>query len=169
LAGIASVAVGSERELETAIALYIAQGYVLSNRSSLGATMFKKKEFRIVWAVIGFFLCILPLLIYLIVYASQSDQTVQIHLSSVGRLELPAPQGYGYGQRSADGQWWWDGRAWQPVAQPTLPAQSTPSQATPAQPALSSEWLSTPEPGAERPSESGGATPPSQAEPTPPQ
>jgi hypothetical protein len=164
LAGIASVGVGSERELETAIALYIAQGFVLSNRSSMGATMFKKKEFRIVWAVVGFFLCILPLLIYLIVYASQSDQTVQIQLVPAGsQSQLPAASAQMVGTRSADGQWWWDGTAWQQV-----PQQTSTVQPSLPQPAATSDWLPAPDPGAEPSGEPRPVTPP-EAEPTPPQ
>jgi len=158
------VRVYSDHEMETAIAAYIAQGFVVSNRTPVGATMFKKKEFQIVWAVVGFFLCLLPLLVYLIVYASQSDQMVQIALAPGGPLTLPSsPITQLVGTRSDDGHWWWDGKAWQPMVQPTLPAQSPLLQSSSA-----SDWLPAPEPGAEHPTESGDATPPQEAKPNPP-
>ena len=68
---VMTVPVTSVDELESAIMSYIAQGFTLQNRTPAAVTMFKKKEFNILWAVIGFFLCILPLLIYCIVYATQ--------------------------------------------------------------------------------------------------
>ena len=166
MAAVAAVRVGSEREMEMAIASYIANGFVLSNRSPAGATMFKKKEFQIVWAVIGFFLCLLPLLIYLIIYATQSDQMVQIQLAPGGQPELPAPMPVQanqlVGQRSADGHWWWDGRAWQPVAQPTPSPQ--PAVQHPA-----SDWLPAPEVAAEHPTDAGEVTSPQEADPAPPE
>src|SRR2546428_14182248 len=105
--------------METAIAAYIAQGFVVSNRTPVGATMFKKKEFQIVWAAVGFFLCLLPLLIYLIVYASHIDQMVQIALAPGGPLSLPSsPITQLVGSRSDVGYLWWDGKAWLPIGQP---------------------------------------------------
>ena len=40
---------------------------------SRSATLQKRKEFSVLWAVIGFLLCLLPFLIYLMVYASKPD------------------------------------------------------------------------------------------------
>lgn len=164
MAGVSAVQVTSENEMEMAIASYISQGFVLSNRSPAGATMFKKKEFQIVWAVIGFILCILPLLIYLIVYAAQSDQMVQIQLVPAGsQPQLPATTAQMVGTRSADGHWWWDGASWQPIAQTAQPGQSTPPQT-----AAASDWLPAPDAGAEHPTEPGGANPSEEAKPNPP-
>jgi hypothetical protein len=116
VAAVYNVPVYSEAQIQQAITSYIAQGYVLANRTPTSATMFKKKEFSILWAVIGLVLCLLPLLVYLIIYATQSDQMVQIYLADPG----PAQSGIGPapGQLSPDGRWRWDGAAWQPVQQP---------------------------------------------------
>ena len=50
---VANVPVYSEAQLEQTITSYIAQGYALSNRTPTSATMFKRKEFSILWLVIG--------------------------------------------------------------------------------------------------------------------
>ncbi len=63
--------------------------------------MKKKKEFNVVWAVLGFFLCLLPLLVYCIVYATQSDQMVRIVIATGG---LPSDSAL---KISPDGNWWW--------------------------------------------------------------
>jgi hypothetical protein len=150
--------------MEVAISSYIAKGFVMANRTPTAATMFKKKEFSILYLVVGFFLCVIPLLVYLIVYSFQRDQMVQIQLvSATSQPQLPTISAQMVGTRSADGQWWWDGAAWQPVPQQTPPApQSLP------EPAAASDWLPAPEPGPEQSSEPGPAMPP-KAEPTPPQ
>lgn len=64
--------------MEQAITSYIAQGFTVQSRTATSVTLFKKKEFSVLWAVVGLLLCLLPLLVYLIVYATQSDQMVQI-------------------------------------------------------------------------------------------
>jgi hypothetical protein len=64
--------------MEQTITSYIAQGFTVQSRTETSATMFKKKEFSVLWAVVGLLLCIVPLLVYLIVYATQKDQMVQI-------------------------------------------------------------------------------------------
>ena len=92
-------------ELEAAVAGYIVQGFTIANRTPTSVTVVKKKEFSIPIVVIGFVLCVVPLLIYLIYYATQQDQVFQLNLAS-------QPQG----QLSPDGHWRWDGTAWQPVA-----------------------------------------------------
>lgn len=163
MGNVTAVRVGSENEMELAIASYISQGFVLSNRSPSGATMFKKKEFSILWLVVGFILCVVPLLVYLIVYAAQSDKMVQIQLVPASQAQLPASSTQ-VGMRSADEQWWWDGNAWQPVGQPTPLAEAIPPPA-----ASASEWLAAPEPPIDHPPEPGGPTPPEGAKPAPTQ
>ena len=59
--------------MEAQITSYLAQGYIVANRTMNSVTLQKKKEFNILWAVVGFVLCILPLLIYLVIYITQPD------------------------------------------------------------------------------------------------
>ncbi len=70
--------VDSVSAMEQAITSYITQGFTVVNKTSSSATLVKRKQFSVLWAVIGFIVCVLPLLIYLIVYALQSDQVVEI-------------------------------------------------------------------------------------------
>ncbi len=80
---ISKVLVSSPEQLESTITSYLAQGFVVANRTASGVTLQRNKEFKILWAVIGFLLCILPLLIYLIVYATKPDvEIVEISVRS---------------------------------------------------------------------------------------
>jgi hypothetical protein len=79
--GIQQVTVNNQAALDSAVTSYIAKGFVVANRGENFATLQKQKQFSVLWAVIGFFLCLLPLLIYLIVYASQPDvQVVEVRI-----------------------------------------------------------------------------------------
>lgn len=76
---VQKVMVDSREEMEAALTGYLAQGYVVANKTATRATLQKPKEFSVLWAVVGLLLCALPLLIYLIVYAMQPDvQIVEI-------------------------------------------------------------------------------------------
>jgi len=68
--------VDSVDAMEMSITSFITQGFTVVNKTASSATLQKKKEFKALWAVIGFLLCLLPLLIYLIVYAVQADVEV---------------------------------------------------------------------------------------------
>src|SRR3984893_8946200 len=129
MAAVSNVPVYSEAQLEQTIMSYIARGFVVANRAPTSATMFKKKEFSILWAVVGRILCVLPLLIYLIVYAAQTDQMVQIYLADTA--SIPPSAAASTGQLSADGRWRWAGASWQPVQTASLPAPRTEADQTP--------------------------------------
>jgi hypothetical protein len=73
---IKKVHVSSKDQMESAITSYLAQGFVVANRTENRVTLQKQKQFNVLWAVVGFLLCLLPLLIYLIYYAAQ--EAVQI-------------------------------------------------------------------------------------------
>ena len=136
-----SLQVQTPMELETMSTGYIAQGYVIANRTPTSITLVKRKEFSITWLVIGFFLCLIPLLIYLIVYAAETDKMVVISLGAPAQQGSAPYVGGAYGTpqlmgpptgapRSPDGNYWWDGQAWQPVQAPatgSAPLYGAPS------------------------------------------
>lgn len=65
--------VATVAEMEQALTGYLAQGFTIVNKTPTSTTLQKKKEFSALWAVIGFLFCVLPLVIYLIVYSSKPD------------------------------------------------------------------------------------------------
>jgi len=76
------VTVDSAKNMELAITSWITQGFHVANKTDTTAVMQKNKEFSVLWAVVGLILCLLPLLIYLIVYACQPDvEVVEIVVS----------------------------------------------------------------------------------------
>jgi hypothetical protein len=125
MAATRQVSVGSQEQLDQAISGYIAQGFVVMNRTATGATMFKKKEFSILWLVIGLLLCVVPLLVYLIVYATQQDQMVEIRVLAGPVIDAGRAVPLG-ATVSDDGRHWWDGTRWLPVppAGPETPGGS---------------------------------------------
>jgi hypothetical protein len=131
LAGVSNIPVYSQAQMDQVITAYIAQGYVLSNRTPNSATMFKKKEFSILWLVIGLILCLIPLIIYLFVYLLESDRLVQIYLADPATAPALGPPPAG--QLSPDGRWRWDGNQWVPVEALAAPP-SAPQSPQPAEP-----------------------------------
>lgn len=94
-----------ERELELAVAGYVAQGFMVVNRTGGSATLRKPKQFNVPLAILGALFCGVGLLVYAIVYSSQSDQVVELRVGGPeSRLAF-----------SDDGRWWWDGTRWRPV------------------------------------------------------
>ncbi len=81
---VQQVSVLNAHAMEQVITSYIAQGFAVVNKTESSATLQKKKEFKLVWAVIGFVLCLLPLLIYLVVYATQPAVEV-VHIQITGK------------------------------------------------------------------------------------
>lgn len=130
-----SLQASSPHDLETMTMSYIAQGFNVANKTPLQVTLVKRKSFSYFWAVIGFVFCLLPLVIYLIVYALESDQMVTITvvgaqpmantgqlmppqpMTASGALGMTQPANYMTAPRSPDGLYWWDGQAWQLVPQ----------------------------------------------------
>jgi hypothetical protein len=70
---IQKVTVSTVSEMDQVLTGYLAQGFTVANKTATSATLQKKKEFSALWAIVGMILCVLPLLIYLIVYATRPD------------------------------------------------------------------------------------------------
>ncbi|MCL2582425.1 MAG: hypothetical protein FWE35_08215 [Streptosporangiales bacterium] len=122
MANVRYAEVASHEQMQTEISRLITMGFVVANQTPQSVTMIKRKEFSIPMLVIGFFLCLLPLLIYLIVYAAQSDEVVEIRL--VDPAQIQNPQGI---QLTPDGMQWWDGVQWQSTLT-SYPPQAVRSQ-----------------------------------------
>ena len=75
-ASIRRVQVHDKASLDSAATAYIAKGFIVANRGDDFVTLQRKKQFSPLWAVVGLVLCVLPLLIYLIVYAGQASRAV---------------------------------------------------------------------------------------------
>ena len=76
------VSVPNGSDADQAMVSYVTQGFVVVHRTADLILLHRKKEFKIVWAVIGLVLCILPFLIYLVVYALQPDvEVVEIRIA----------------------------------------------------------------------------------------
>ena len=80
---VSKVQVPTTEEMESATLTYLAKGFVVANKTRTSVTLQKKKEFSTLWAVIGFLLCLLPLLIYLVVYSSKPDVEI-VEISVIG-------------------------------------------------------------------------------------
>jgi len=89
-ASVQIVEVSTVAEIDDAIRAWVVQGYQLAIKTANSATMMKKKEFSALWAVIGFIFCVLPLLVYCIVYAAQSDRVVEIRVRSASHVDTSA-------------------------------------------------------------------------------
>jgi hypothetical protein len=137
MAAVRYIDVAEPEQMQLHISQLISQGFVVANQNNRSITLVKRKRFSIAWLIIGFFLFMFPLFIYLIVYALQKDQIVEIrlidrqvaqpfraseHLQPAG-ADAPPPQPWPVLQLSPDGSQWLDGSAWQHAS------QSVPSQA----------------------------------------
>ena len=105
---VRTVAVGDPRAFEAAIADHSARGFFLVSRTDTSALMRKPKQFNALLAVLGALLCLVGLIVYVILYAAQQDEVVEIRLVDRQAALEGAPF-----TLSPDGDWWWDGRHWQ--------------------------------------------------------
>lgn len=76
------VNVADQQALDSAVTTYISKGFIVANRTTDSVIMFKKKEFSILLAVIGFLFVVLPLIIYIIIYMCKSDQMVELRIKA---------------------------------------------------------------------------------------
>ena len=103
---VQQVQVPDATSMEHTITSYIAQGFTVQSRTQTSATLFKKNEFSVLWAVVGLLLCLLPLLVYLVVYATQNDQMVQIVIAGpVGAPTVHWTEDSSQWYDAARGQW----------------------------------------------------------------
>lgn len=130
MSNVRYVDVTEPEQMQMEITRLVSAGFTVANQSNRSVTLVKRKQFSIPILIIGFLLCVIPLLVYLVVYAFQSDQIVEIrlidkpeatpyrasdHVSVDGESPVSV-EGAPVIQLTPDGQQWWDGAQWQPVA-----------------------------------------------------
>jgi hypothetical protein len=130
MSNVRYIDVTEPEQMQMEITRLVSAGYTVANQSNRSVTLVKRKQFSIPILIIGFLLCVIPLIIYLVVYAFQSDQIVEIrlidkpeaqpyraseHIAVNGENPLP-PIDAPVIQLTPDGQQWWDGARWQPTA-----------------------------------------------------
>jgi hypothetical protein len=101
-----TIAVPSPEALQAAVGSHLAQGYVIQAASANDVYLFKAKRFEPVWAVIGLALCVIPLLVYLVIYLLQQDQAVHVIVQRPPPPPRPPPQ------PAATTEPYWDGNRW---------------------------------------------------------
>lgn len=74
--------VADQQALDSAVTIYVSKGFIVANRTADSVVMFKKKEFSILMAIIGFVLAVIPLMIYIIIYMCQSDKMVELRIKA---------------------------------------------------------------------------------------
>ncbi len=113
---VRTVAVGDPRAFEMVIADYSARGFLLVSKTETSALLRKPKQFNVLLAVLGAVLCLVGLLVYVIFYATQQDEVVEVRLVDRQAALEGAPFTLSPdGDWSPDGTQWWDGVAWRPV------------------------------------------------------
>lgn len=120
-----TIVVATNAELETLIVRYVSTGFVATNRTSTEVVLIKKKEFSIPMLIIGLLLCVIPLILYLIVYALQQDQIVILRLvtsTSLAADSGPASPTVEQLEWSDDRTRWRKGTEWVDVASEIPPA-----------------------------------------------
>jgi hypothetical protein len=105
---VKTVAVGDRREFEMAIASYSAAGFLLVSKTETSALLRKPKQFNVLLAILGAVLCLVGFVVYVIYYAAQQDEVVEVRLVD----RQAALEGEPY-TLSPDGNFWWDGQRWQ--------------------------------------------------------
>ena len=130
MANVRYVDVNEPEQMQMEITRLVSSGFTVANQNNRSVTLVKRKQFSIPILIVGFLLCVVPLLVYLVVYAVQSDQIVEIrlidkpeatpyrasdHIAVDGESPVSV-EGAPVIQLTPDGQQWWDGAQWQAVA-----------------------------------------------------
>lgn len=84
--------------LEAEVQRFVAQGYRVAARSPTTAQLVRPKTFNVVAAVLWLLVLLVGLLIYLLVYAAQSDDAVYLTVGPDGEIARQFSGGSGRGQ-----------------------------------------------------------------------
>ena len=84
--------------LDAEVERYVIQGYRVTARTATTAQLIRPKTFNIVAAILWLLLLVVGLLIYLLIYAAQSDEAVYLSVDPDGRVERRLSGGASRGQ-----------------------------------------------------------------------
>jgi hypothetical protein len=128
MARVRYVDVAEPEQMQMEITRLISAGFTVSGQNNRSVTLVRRKNFSIATLIIGLLLGFLPALVYLTLYACQSDQIAEVRLiprpevyrfrrsdtNPVGAdiRDEPPPQAAPILQLSPDRQQWWDGLQW---------------------------------------------------------
>ena len=76
------ITVDSTDDMETVIANYAMKGFSITSKTSKRAVLYKKKEFSMLMAVIGFVMCVIGLVIYAILFSLKDDEVIEVVVSA---------------------------------------------------------------------------------------
>jgi hypothetical protein len=74
------LSVTTREEMQNTMTAYVAQGYTVMSHTETSIVMVKKKELNMVWMIVGFFICLIPMIIELVRYSKDEDKVIEIRL-----------------------------------------------------------------------------------------
>ncbi len=77
---VRTIEVNSAQQMHSVIQSHIVRGYAMVAQEPGSVTLVKRKEFSVIMLLIGLFLFVLPMFVYLVYYALQKDQYVEVRL-----------------------------------------------------------------------------------------
>lgn len=77
---INTVEVTSAQQMHSVVQSYIVRGYAMVAQAPGSVTLVRRKRFSVVMLLIGFFLFVLPMFLYVLYYLLMKDHYVEVRL-----------------------------------------------------------------------------------------
>lgn len=77
---VRTIEVSSAQQMHSVIQSFVVQGYAMVAQQPGSVTLVKRKQFSVIMLLIGMFLFVLPMFLYLLYYALKKDQYVEVRL-----------------------------------------------------------------------------------------
>jgi cell division septal protein FtsQ len=77
-----TITVSSPAELESVVSKYALKGFTVTAQNATRAVLYKKKEFSILMAILGFLFCVIGLVVYALIYSAKNDEAIEVVVSS---------------------------------------------------------------------------------------
>lgn len=75
-----TIEVNSAQQMHSVVQSYIVRGYAMVAQEPGSVTLVKRKQFSVVMLLIGAFLFVLPMFLYLLYYMLKKDHYVEVRL-----------------------------------------------------------------------------------------